>query len=84
MILCEAKFYAGLTINQPNTYLDRLKKENGLGLVFICPAARKITLWSKLIELCEHRKLEKNDKKNNPLDIGPPPLLPSRTNGRKG
>ena len=62
MILCEAKFYAGLTINQPNTYLDRLKKENGLGLVFICPAARKITLWSKLIELCEHRKLEKNDE----------------------
>ena len=62
MILCEAKFYAGLTINQPSTYLDRLKKENGLGLVFICPAARKITLWSKLLELCEHRKLEKNDE----------------------
>lgn len=62
LILCEAKFYAGLTINQPNTYLDRLKKENGLGLIFICPAARKITLWSKLLELCEHRKLEKNDE----------------------
>ena len=62
LILCEAKFYAGLTINQPNTYLDRLKKENGLGLVFICPAARKITLWSKLLELCEHRTLEKSDE----------------------
>ena len=29
VILCEMKFYAGLTSNQPNGYLDRLIKENG-------------------------------------------------------
>lgn len=56
-ILCEAKFYAGLTENQPNGYLDRLRKENGLGLVFICPAARKTTLWSKLLDLCKEREI---------------------------
>ena len=35
IILCEMKFYAGLTFNQPNTYLDRLKEENGKALVFV-------------------------------------------------
>ena len=60
-ILCEAKFYAGLTENQPNTYLDRLKKEEAIGLVFICPAARKVTLWSKLLDLCKERSIEAID-----------------------
>ena len=61
LILCEAKFYAGLTENQPNGYLDRLKKEGAFGLVFICPAARKITLWSKVLELCKNRAVETVD-----------------------
>ena len=56
-VLCEAKFYAGLTENQPNGYIDRLKKEDALGLVFICPAARKTTLWSKLLDLCKERSI---------------------------
>ncbi len=59
LVLCEAKFYAGLTDNQPNGYLDRLQKENGIGLVFICPYARKVTLWSKLLDLCKERNVEK-------------------------
>ena len=37
IILCEMKFYAGLTSNQPLAYLRRLKDEKGVGLVFICP-----------------------------------------------
>lgn len=61
-ILCEAKFYAGLTDNQPNGYLDRLKKNEAYGLVFICPAARKVTLWSKLLELCRERNVVDLDK----------------------
>ncbi len=60
-ILCEAKFYAGLTANQPNGYLDRLKKEGSFGLVFICPAARKITLWSKVLGLCKNSVVETVD-----------------------
>ena len=58
VVLCEAKFYAALTDNQPNTYLDRLIKEDGVGLVFICPAKRRKNLWDQLIRLCENRSLE--------------------------
>ena len=56
-VLCEAKFYAGLTGNQPNTYLDRLVQKQGIGLVFICPAVRKQALWGRLLELVEDRKV---------------------------
>lgn len=51
IIICEAKFYAGLTENQPNTYLERLRRSQGAGLVFICPTIRKSTLWAKLLSL---------------------------------
>ncbi|MCR5586090.1 MAG: hypothetical protein K6F77_00975 [Lachnospiraceae bacterium] len=34
IVLCEMKFYAGLTSNQPNAYLDRLIKENGKALIY--------------------------------------------------
>ena len=61
-ILCEAKFYAGLTENQPNGYLNRLIKAGGFGLVFICPSARKVTLWSKILELCQDRAVESVDE----------------------
>ena len=58
VVLCEAKFYAGLTENQPNAYLDRLKAEHGVGLVFISPVVRKKNLWSQLEKLCEHRSVK--------------------------
>ncbi|MBE5844544.1 MAG: hypothetical protein E7302_10345 [Butyrivibrio sp.] len=54
VILCEAKFYAGLTANQPLTYLERLRKENGAGLVFICPKERIVSLWDTLLTKCEN------------------------------
>lgn len=57
VILCEAKFYAGLTSNQPLTYLDRLRKENGAGLVFICPKERIASLWDTLLKKCENEDL---------------------------
>lgn len=58
VLLCEMKFYAGLTQNQPLTYLDRLKSESGKGLIFICPKARQTSLWAKLCALCTGRKVE--------------------------
>ncbi len=59
-ILCEMKFYAGLTANQPLGYLDRLKKNNGKGLLFICPESRRDTLWYELKRLCaEENTIEK-------------------------
>lgn len=59
IILCEAKFYAGLTSNQPLTYLERLRKENGKGLVFICPKDRAISLWDTLLDKCKEQDIQK-------------------------
>ena len=57
VILCEMKFYASLTSNQPLTYLNRLKNNNGQGLLFICPTARRTSLWAKLIDLCKQSNI---------------------------
>ena len=62
LILCEAKFYAGLTANQPGAYLARLKEEEGKGLVFICPEARITSLWGKLLSLCDDDETEVVDR----------------------
>ena len=61
-ILCEMKFYATLTANQPLTYLDRLNDCDGKGLLFVCPSARLTNLWAKLNELCEEREVEEIDE----------------------
>lgn len=61
-ILCEMKFYATLTANQPNTYLDRIIGCGGKGLLFVCPVARQTSLWAKLKELCEYRNIEVVDE----------------------
>lgn len=52
VVLCEMKFYAGLTFNQPNEYIERLIKENGKALVFVCPEQRKINLWKEIQDRC--------------------------------
>lgn len=59
VVLCEMKFYATLTSNQPNTYLKRLQENDGKGLIFVCPEARKTSLWAKLNELCEGDEIKK-------------------------
>ena len=61
VVLCEAKFYAGLTSNQPISYLERLYEENGKGLIFICPEKRITGLWNKLLYLCNGKKVEEID-----------------------
>lgn len=58
ILLCEMKFYAGLTPNQPTGYLDRLQSNGGAGLIFICPKSRKTVLWAKLKERCNGRNKE--------------------------
>lgn len=59
VILVEVKFYAGLTFNQPLTYLKRLKEENGVGLVFVCPKDRVISLWDTLYLKCKDTVIDK-------------------------
>lgn len=45
-LIIEAKFWAGLTSNQPNAYLKRLPP--GKALLFVAPVSRIETLWSEL------------------------------------
>ena len=53
-VLIEAKFWAGLTENQPNAYLARLPlDERPAVLLFVAPEARIETLWPKLRRLIE-------------------------------
>ncbi len=47
-VLLEAKFWAGLTDNQPNTYLARLPEDGHSALLFVAPAQRMETLWPVL------------------------------------
>lgn len=49
LLICEAKFFAGLTDNQPVAYLDRLIGRSNTGLIFICPETRVISLWNQII-----------------------------------
>ncbi len=48
ILLCESKFYAALTSNQPKTYIKRLIQKKGAGLIFICPELRLKSLWSEV------------------------------------
>lgn len=64
-ILCEAKFYAGLTENQPVSYLKRLQAENGGGLVFICPENRIVSLWDKVCKIAEDNGFQGTDIKDH-------------------
>ena len=52
-VLIEAKFWAGLTDNQPNTYLARLPKDTHSALLFVAPAQRIETLWPELCARAE-------------------------------
>ncbi len=56
-VVLEAKFWAGLTENQPVTYLRRLPEQVG-ALVFVLPAARMELVWSELVRRCASARLE--------------------------
>ena len=50
--LIEVKFWAGLTENQPNTYLERLlQNTEPSALLFVAPESRMVTLWAELRRL---------------------------------
>jgi hypothetical protein len=58
IFLGEAKFWAGLTDNQPISYLERLKKETGSILLFITPQKRLATLWPEIVRRCQNANLD--------------------------
>ena len=47
-VLVEAKFWAGLTKNQPVPYLRRLPQDRPTVLLFVAPAMRRDRLWDEL------------------------------------
>lgn len=51
-VVFEAKFWAGLTPNQPTAYLKRLPSGAPGAVLVIAPAQRLLTLWPKLTEKC--------------------------------
>lgn len=54
-VLIEAKFWAGLTDNQPNAYLARLPEDTHSALLFVAPAQRIETLWPVLCRRAEEQ-----------------------------
>lgn len=56
VLIVEAKFWAGLTDNQPRAYLDRLPKGKDAILLFIAPARRIAALRDELVALCKDRR----------------------------
>lgn len=56
LLIFEMKFWANLTDNQPNTYLERLNKKGGKGLIFICPKSRILSLVDELAVSAEYEK----------------------------
>jgi hypothetical protein len=54
-VLVEAKFWAGLTANQPVTYLRRLPADEPGILLFLIPGMRFTTLWPELARRCNDR-----------------------------
>ncbi len=53
-LLLEAKFWAHLTANQPETYLSRLNSGATSILLFVCPEARQPSLWDLVRARCDN------------------------------
>jgi len=52
-LVIEAKFWAGLTENQPVAYLNNLPTESEAILLFVAPALRTTLLWTELVSRCK-------------------------------
>jgi len=52
VLILEAKFWAGLTGQQPAEYLKRMPSDRPGALVVLAPAQRFVTLWSELLRRC--------------------------------
>lgn len=78
-LLIEAKFWAGLTENQPVAYLERLQKSEPSVLLFIAPAARIDSLWA---ELCR-RVSESKSRISLNLDVEATELCRASVGGER-
>jgi hypothetical protein len=51
--LIESKFWAGLTDNQPVTYIKRLKPDKTSVLLFLVPSKRLESIWYEIADRCK-------------------------------
>jgi hypothetical protein len=63
-IIVEVKFWAGLTGNQPVTYLNRGKQKSGNLILFLCPQKRIHTLTYELERRCKEANILEDSKNN--------------------
>jgi len=64
MVLVESKFWAGLTDNQPVSYLSRLPRGCGAVLLFVAPRKRFTTLWPDLLRRCSNAGLDVEESRS--------------------
>ena len=82
-VLIEAKFWAGLTANQPGGYLKRLESApQPSALLFVAPAKRLDSLWPELCRLSESASDVASDSdaealRSARIDAGPYLMLTS-------
>jgi hypothetical protein len=60
--IIESKFWAGLTQNQPITYLKRLEPNKASILLFLVPSKRIESLWSELKIRCDDAQILLTDE----------------------
>lgn len=58
VLVIEAKFWAGLTDQQPVAYINALPEDRGAILLFVAPEKRFATLWPELVRRCTEAGLE--------------------------
>ena len=66
ILVCEAKFWAGLTDNQPVNYLKRLQKGKEGILLFLCPEKRIPTIWPELVRRCQEARVALGEETETP------------------
>jgi|TARA_B110000091_G_scaffold119593_1_gene128748 hypothetical protein len=69
VVIVEAKFWASLTKNQPETYISRLPDQTPSVLVFLAPQKRKYSLYMEIISRLNESKLDFKENKDQNLDV---------------
>jgi hypothetical protein len=63
-VLVENKFWAGLTENQPVTYIKGLPKGVAAVVLFVVPEARRSLVWSEVTDRCKRAEFLLSDVKS--------------------
>lgn len=69
VLIIESKFWAGLTDNQPITYIERMPQDQKTAIVFLAPKLRFPTLWHELLRRAKEAKLTPKEKNSNIADL---------------